>query len=437
MELIIDVSKARVLNTGKLVKRAVQVKGQGGRTFTRMQWINPDKGKPVMETSHEGHEDPHTSRVNSMNPEQKHSMVNHFVSNHRDEANDLAMATGQRRAPHVAEHQVTQHLMDHAHKIPHEYVKDHLDSKEAKPSLNVVGSDLPEKEVNKRMGKEGSLDLNKLTTGASMYDDSIFKEDTEYAQEDGLNPEKEFKHIFKDVTKSGIEDVFSDPKGEWTASLSGYDLFEDEGNVNCGINMSLYDKDGEKMGHIIRSAHYDEEGTLQVHNDEMYLESQYHGKGVANTVYNRSEQLWKHLSGGHKVGINLTANISIGAYAWAKKGFDFSDDKQLRVAKAELEGFCKENKIDLSDVLKKSGYEGIDDLQHSWQFATLQNGKSYNLESVIDPQYKNDVKGREGHFGKAFMLGGLGYWYGKKTLNDDHSSEKVGEIHGRRAKENS
>jgi hypothetical protein len=437
MELIININKARVLNTGKLVKRAVQVKGQGGRTFTRMQWINPDKGKPVMETSHEGHEDPHAHRVANMSPEQKHSMVNHFVSNNRDEANDLAMTTGQKRAPYVADHQVTQHLMDHAHKIPHEYVKDHLDSKESKPSLNVVGSDLPEKEVNKRMGKEGSLDLSKLNTGASMYDDDIFKEDTEYASEEGLNPEKEFRHVFKDVTKAGIENVFSDPKGNWTAQVSGYDLFQDGDNVNCGLNMTLYDKDGEKMGHIIRSAYHDADGTLQIHNDEMELKTQYHGKGVAQTIYDRSEQLWRHLSGGHKVEINLTANISVGAYAWSKKGFDFANDKELKMAREELKQFCRGNDISLADVLKKSGHKSVDDLDHSWQFSTLQNGKSYELDKVIDPKYKKDVEGREGHFGKAFMLGGLGIWDGKKTLNDDHSSEKVGEIHGRATKKNS
>lgn len=40
VDLYIDINKA--LNTAKLVKRAVQVRGKGGKVFTRMQWINPE-----------------------------------------------------------------------------------------------------------------------------------------------------------------------------------------------------------------------------------------------------------------------------------------------------------------------------------------------------------------------------------------------------------
>lgn len=40
MEFYIDLNKG-VLNTSKLVKRPVQVKGKNGKTFTRMQWVDP------------------------------------------------------------------------------------------------------------------------------------------------------------------------------------------------------------------------------------------------------------------------------------------------------------------------------------------------------------------------------------------------------------
>jgi hypothetical protein len=40
MPLVIDISKGRI-NTAKLVKRAVQVRGKGGQVFTRMQWVDP------------------------------------------------------------------------------------------------------------------------------------------------------------------------------------------------------------------------------------------------------------------------------------------------------------------------------------------------------------------------------------------------------------
>jgi hypothetical protein len=46
MELYIDLEKGR-LNTAKLVKRPVQVRGKDGKIYTRMQWVDPHSGEPV------------------------------------------------------------------------------------------------------------------------------------------------------------------------------------------------------------------------------------------------------------------------------------------------------------------------------------------------------------------------------------------------------
>lgn len=80
-ELVIDLSKA-TLNTAKLVRRPVQVKGKNGKVFTRMQWVDPRTGEPV---SHSGHhvdaEEPMTKKkfidekIKNMSTEEKYSLM--------------------------------------------------------------------------------------------------------------------------------------------------------------------------------------------------------------------------------------------------------------------------------------------------------------------------------------------------------------------------
>lgn len=54
MDLVVNLEKAAVnrgpLDTSKLVRKPVQVKGSNGKIFTRMQWVDPSTGKPVSES---------------------------------------------------------------------------------------------------------------------------------------------------------------------------------------------------------------------------------------------------------------------------------------------------------------------------------------------------------------------------------------------------
>lgn len=56
MDLVIDLEKAMgtrgPLNTGKLVRRPVQVRGKNGKIFTRMQWVDPQTGQPAGGNGH-------------------------------------------------------------------------------------------------------------------------------------------------------------------------------------------------------------------------------------------------------------------------------------------------------------------------------------------------------------------------------------------------
>jgi hypothetical protein len=48
--LYIDLAKGQI-NRSKLIRRMVQVRGKNGKIFTRMQWVDPNTGQPVSETS--------------------------------------------------------------------------------------------------------------------------------------------------------------------------------------------------------------------------------------------------------------------------------------------------------------------------------------------------------------------------------------------------
>ena len=444
MDFYIDMNKA-LLNTAKLVKRSVQVHGKNGKTFTRMQWIDPNDNMPVME--HHTHEDDdHHKLVEGLHPHIREDVARDYLDHNKDHAHKFAQATGMRRDPaNVPYARVVNHIAEHLHKVPRSHIKLHMDKhvgEEQKnsvnhPKLGIKHTDhrLPDKELDKRTGKEGSLDLSKLTKGTDPTAHSRFDEDWKWADEnlESGDAKRAFRNIFKNTTVEGLEHVFSHPDGEFTAKLTSITAFNDDPDTElCEIGLDLHDRDMEHMGSIIRRASRDEDGTLHIFNEEMNLRSEHQGKGVADHIYNRCEQYWRHLSDGNPVNIHLTANISVGVYAWAKKGFDFENDRDLTIAHQEFSRFLKKNNMSVVQVLQDCGKSGgLDDLKHSWDFATLDDGRKYDLQSLVGSdriRFKGEIKGA-GHLGKAFMLGGKSNWGGVKKLNQSGPHEKVHEIH--------
>jgi hypothetical protein len=441
MELYIDLGKA--LNTARLVKRPVQVRGKNGKIFTRMQWVHPVTDEVVFEEPGGKHDEYH-NRLKNMSEDEKRFALKQFYKRRPDRVRWLLYNSDFMGA--YNEDRVINHLYQHIYNIPQHMLEEYLpekgsvqetsepkkDDKQKEPkkddkqdfkipvSLKHTNHGLPEKEVKKRHGEIGDVDLSKLRIGTrvSDFDDDMLDEDDR----------KVLAHIFKDITIEGLEHVFSHPKGEFTCSFTDVMLFGSTDYTKANINFDILDKKGKPIGFISRTVWRNGEGHLCVYNDELSIDREYTGSGMGDVIYKRSEQLWRHLSGGHPVEISLTANISVGVYAWAKKGFDFKMPNELIRARRELRKFCEENDIDLDKALKKSGYNSIDDLKHSWDFATLDDGEEYDLSSVAPEDFKNEIKGT-GHLGKAFMLGGKSEWLGKKVLNADEVTEKVGDIH--------
>lgn len=369
MELYIDINKAEI-NRSKLVPKRVEIHTQYG-VHMGIRWIDPN--------------------------------------------------TGQEGQPHP--HQQTQ----------------------APPSIDHKA--LSDEQFKKKMGREHTPDINydNLSHGTKVTDHPDHSDDFDNENSrllgtlngKSVDTRKVFNNLFKGISKDNLEKVFSDPHGQYKATLSGImfmtkfssdpnDSREGGNHLHCEINFDLTSSQGRHIGSIIRHITRKNDG-LHIDNVEMELSDTAQGHNTATTIYNRSEDLWKHLSGGHPVHIKVTANISVGVYAWARKGFDFANKHELTYAKHDLEDFCSKNNLDCDEVLDKCGYGSMNDLKHAWQFASLDDGSKYKLVGNEDD--RGEVRG-EGHFGKAFMLGGKASWSGTKILNaEGYPHEDIQALH--------
>jgi hypothetical protein len=447
MDLYIDLEKA-VLNRGKLVRKPVQVRGQNGKVFTRMQWVDPKSGQPVMET-HGGVHDHEKNRIENLSPGDKGRLAFRYLDRDPDRARAFVKHTG---GDHTAPTEdLTNHVASNLTDVPLEHLKPHMEglgqNKPPKVGLQHTEHGLSDKEVDKRTGKEGSLNIEALSKGTMPYDHDWHSNTFEMWGQEGKD---EYHRVFGNTTVEGLESVFSHPDGDFEAIMQDINLEEDPktGEKNWLFRFSLHDADNAieykaltentnryridedkySMGQIFRTVKMDDNGELHVDNEEFTLKEEHHGKGHANHIYDRSEQYWRHISKGYPINITLTANISVGVYAWAKKGFDFKDKSVLERAQKNFTWFCKDQGISAQEVARENGFDKVSDMKHSWDFATLRYKKdNYDLKSLAPDQYKDEVQGT-GHFGKAFMIGGMPNWKGVKRLNDNNMSEQVGDI---------
>ena len=232
--------------------------------------------------------------------------------------------------------------------------------------------------------------------------------------------------------------MFSDPKGKYKARLNQITVAPSpkHGYIECNIDLEWQDDKDNFIGYTTRTAFRDKNGHLHIYNDITQIEAKYQGKGVGRNEQERSEQLWRYLSDGHPVHLSLQANINVGVYAWALKGYDFEEESGLSNAKTELKSFIEDNDMDLEETLNSCGYNSIDDLQHSWQFASLNTGILYDAPDII-PKNKFDdelkKKTKKGiTLGKAFMLGGKTAWDAEKILNGGTAHEEIAKLNSKK-----
>jgi len=454
MEFYIDLFKA--IDMSKLVKKPVQVHGHNGHIFTRMQWVDPETGKPISEEHHGEGPDPHEHHLKKLDPDNRIMIASRLSLSDRKWANSFANhVSGQENQSHEV---ITRHIRNNLHKVPVDRLRPHINATRgdlgygkqpmsAPLSIRSSGKakGLHPHEVAMRMGEVGPLDLRRLTIGEDIVDefDYEFRKSTEVMMDPGARrgmrvPYEDhdlranFRNIFGGTTKQGLEYVFSDPDRDMKAEMIGVSSYVDNrtGSVVHEINFGMYSMDGEtRIGDISRSIRREKDGSLHVVNELLEIRKSHHGKGLAENLYARSEQFWRHLSGGNPLSIGITANISVGVYAWATKGFDFQNSSYLYTMQDELEGFCDQNGIDVKDVLKKNGYKNLDEIEHPWEFAALNYTKKYDVTRELDGVEKDerlrDLNTKPVHFGKAFMLLGASSWEGIRYLNQSVGHDDI------------
>jgi GNAT superfamily N-acetyltransferase/predicted ABC-type ATPase len=105
-------------------------------------------------------------------------------------------------------------------------------------------------------------------------------------------------------------------RGQATVEITGVSTYYDEGSLSGNIVL-----DGQRIGSFSRTFNWNTEGQgKEVHNSLMRINPQFQGQGIADDLYRRQEN-WAIQNGFKRITVH--ANIDIGGYAWASKGYDF------------------------------------------------------------------------------------------------------------------
>lgn len=135
-------------------------------------------------------------------------------------------------------------------------------------------------------------------------------------------------------------------------------------------------------------------------NEALTFETEFQGRGLAEELYERQIEILAKESKVDK--IILSANISIGRYAWAKQGFQY---------------LVKDGGEQASEKFKTwAAMKGIKKPPGNWpQFRTPQDVANYRIPGVkipADAISNYAVKPGDYEVGKAFMLDrdGHGQW---------------------------
>jgi hypothetical protein len=120
---------------------------------------------------------------------------------------------------------------------------------------------------------------------------------------------------------------------DWSMSPEYLDLDDGEtGGLIVEYGGHLYDETGEEVGKWTRTW----KATGEVHHDYVSLYDEMQGRGFAAEWNAQAEAVYARMGMTH---ITLTANLSVGGYAWAAAGWDFAATGDYLDARGDLAGF--------------------------------------------------------------------------------------------------
>lgn len=202
-----------------------------------------------------------------------------------------------------------------------------------------------------------------------------------------------------DVTKD-VAPLFEGKYGDLTVKIDSAVMTSPVMNKDIKVQGTIYDKNGKMAGIVERDLREDRFGT-QVDNTQMELYPQYQGQGFASEFYRQTEARLK--AAGVRTA-NIHANLDVGGYAWARKGFDWRTPGE---GKAKIERMASWYK----------GQPGQDPAvagEIRSLLSRAQDRKSPQFPTPYDVSRVGYKPGASTWPGKEFMLGGS--WFGQKAL---------------------
>lgn len=123
-------------------------------------------------------------------------------------------------------------------------------------------------------------------------------------------------------------------KWDYGDSRSGKDKLELRGKI--------VDRDGVGIGVIERSVTRHPDGRVEVHHDLLKIQKESQGQGFADALYRHSLATYPSFGA---TEVTMEADIDVGGYAWAQRGFDWADEETAKrvhdKASINLELFLK------------------------------------------------------------------------------------------------
>ncbi|AKQ08570.1 putative minor capsid protein [Bacillus phage PBC5] len=291
---------------------------------------------------------------------------------------------------------------------------------------------------------------SRITQGQGIYEKALTLEEGSM-QRDRMNPEAIKNILGEHTTMEGLKYTFNPDESRFDVKPKGLTFVENEQFSRGDLAFDLIDKaTGKKAGYIKRQVYYIKSLDKYVVDNALFeLEREFQGKDMATNIYFKSEQLWRRVANGKPLDIKVTANIDVGVYAWTRHGFEFKDPDDIRemrralgkhldkTAQAQILADIKGGSLSIQDfepnketyyaqyydrILNKLGYNNINEIEHPWQWAALDDGESYELSGGAN------IKG-SGKLGKHLIFDTLFSWDGVKKLNQGSIGEKVSDMY--------
>jgi GNAT superfamily N-acetyltransferase len=151
--------------------------------------------------------------------------------------------------------------------------------------------------------------------------------------------------------KAAIEGIFgyTHEGTGWRTVMNDYSSYTYRDRAQ--FDGTIQDADGNVVGRVQRTVKYHANGKIEVHHDYLAMNPEYQGQGFADAYYKHLYENYERLA---VTDVTIDANIDVGGYAWAQRGFTWASGRptrtQLYRMSTRLAGLLRRD--DLSEAQK-------------------------------------------------------------------------------------